>query len=77
MLWAPESQAVVPARVGHAFLHVRAARSENDRLYPALWKDPILARSPGCLPRTTAILIFMFEVTESRLGRKHGLGYKT
>ena len=32
-------QAVTPARVGHAFLHVRAARAENDRIYPALWKE--------------------------------------
>ncbi|CAE7614252.1 unnamed protein product [Symbiodinium pilosum] len=34
-----EGVSVVLARVGHAFLQVRAASAENDRLYPALWKD--------------------------------------
>ncbi|CAE7570709.1 unnamed protein product [Symbiodinium natans] len=63
-------QAVVPARVGHAFLHVRAARAENDRIYPALWKDDMGHGSALAGALAAAVLVRTLGLDEGRpLGR--------
>ncbi|CAE7380863.1 hypothetical protein AK812_SmicGene15760 [Symbiodinium microadriaticum] len=63
-------QAVTPARVGHAFLHVRAARAENDRIYPALWKDDMGHGSALAGALAAAVLVRALGLDDGRpLGR--------
>ncbi|CAE7506773.1 unnamed protein product [Symbiodinium sp. CCMP2456] len=62
--------AVTPARVGHAFLHVRAARAENDRIYPALWKDDMGHGSALAGALAAAVLVRALGLDDGRpLGR--------
>eukprot|EP00439_Symbiodinium_sp_Y106_P015260 s741_g2.t1 len=62
--------AATPARVGHAFLHVRAARPENDRIYPALWKDDMGHGSALAGALAAAVLVRALGLDDGRpLGR--------